>query len=78
MKSQFARLRINGKTCLAKIVSENDKFLHFRKVNRFGDEIEESYSGGYHIINEHLVAKELITRRTEMKMSLVYAELEPN
>jgi hypothetical protein len=34
-------------------------------------------TNGQHVITEHIAAKGLITRRTEMEMSLKYAELEP-
>lgn len=70
-------MRMQGKTFFASILSENEVFVYFRKVNKFGDETEEKMEAGKHVITEHLVDKGLISKRTPMIMSLKYAELEP-
>ncbi len=76
MKPKYERIRAEGKTFFARILSESEAFLYFRKVNKFGDETEEEMKGGVNIIQEHLMDKGLITKRTPMEMSLMYAELE--
>lgn len=77
MRTKYERIRAEGKTFYVRILKEYKGFLHFRKVNKYGDETEEKMEKGVNIIQEHLMAKGLITKRTPMKMSLMYAELEP-
>ena len=76
-KTKYERIRAEGKTFFARILNESEGFLYFRKVNKFGDETEEKMENGVNVIQEHMMEKGLITKRTPMKMSLMYAELEP-
>lgn len=75
--SVYERIRCKGKTFLAKIIAEGDQMIYLRKVDKFGDETEDKQKDGVTTIQEHLIDKSLITKRTPMVMSLKYAELEP-
>jgi hypothetical protein len=74
--TKYARLRFEGKTFKVKIISENAEFIHFAKVNAEGDETEDKLKKGVIHIQQHLVAKGLIQKRTPLFMSHKYGTLE--
>ena len=77
MKTKYERIRIQGKTWLVSIQSERGDLVLFHRVNKNGEEIIEPKEDGKSVTTGYVVHKSNISRRTPMKMSLTYAELEP-
>jgi hypothetical protein len=65
------------KTQLVRVIAETDRLLHVKMIDRYGDDIGDRIdSAGVVQMKEHIIDKQLITRRIPMRMNMTYAELE--
>lgn len=80
--SRYERIRVlyggMRQTWLTKIVEEGEDTLLLQKVRRDGSGFSRERADGIYIETIHLIQKQLISKRTPMRINWHYGELEPD